>query len=160
VWVYLWCLRRTTGEENGVGFVLGGRRIKIERIARELGVTNRTVGADLRRLQKLGYLQIRRIPYGLVIAVLKSKRGFEGKRSEEGFRSQTRRKFPISSERSEESFREDRKESSEIKERTVGVNKEKRVSSGSASPHRKAGPARKGSSLKPKEYCVDEVIYA
>ena len=80
IWVYLWCVRRITREEKGVGFVLGGSRIKEERIARELGVSKRTVGADLGRLRRFGYVQIRRIPHGLVITVLKSKRGFEDKR--------------------------------------------------------------------------------
>ena len=143
IWVYLWCLRRVTAEHGGLGFVLGGSRIKIERIAEELGISSRSIGADLARLKQGGYLQVRRIPYGLIITVLKSKRGFDKKRSEENFRSEIGRNLPISPERSEENFRADRKKTSDIKEKAVRVSKQKRVSSGEASPHRKNSPSLK-----------------
>ena len=96
IWVRLGCLRRVTAEHGGLGFVLGGSRIKIERIAEELGISSRSIGADLARLKQGGYLQVRRIPYGLIITVLKSKRGFDKKRSEENFRSEIGRNLPIS----------------------------------------------------------------
>lgn|SRR6266850_1005148 len=90
VWVYLWCLRRTTREVDGIGLVLGGTPIKTGRIANELGVTPRSVSTDLAHLRSCGYLATKRVPYGLIITVAKSKRKL--KRSEDSFASQIGRK--------------------------------------------------------------------
>jgi len=159
IWVYLWCLRRTTREKDGLGLVLGGSRIKQSRIARELGVTERTIGTDLARLRKHGYLQIRRIPYGLVITVFKSKRKL--KRSEENFRSQIGRNLPNTDERSEETFRS-RSEGifrNNIEE-AVKSKQKKRENSGSASPHRGGAHAREGNSEKKGKTYLAGVTYA
>ena len=159
IWVYEWCLRRITCEKDGLGFVLGGSRIKVERIARELGVSERSVKTDLARLRTYGYLQIKRIPYGLVITVLRSKRGLKGKRSAGTCISEKCSILPISSERSAETCTAEVQDPALIKEEAVRVNSKKRGSSGSASPHRKSALALRGNSEKSKDYTV-EVSYA
>jgi len=161
IWVFLWCLRRTTTEENGIGKVLGSTRIKLERIAYELGVCERGVQKDLAKLKRHGYVQIRRIPYGLVITVPKSKRGFNAKRKEQTFLSEKGTNVPISSERKEQTFRSGSEGSFRYnREKAVGVNKEKRGNSGSASPHRKASPNPSSNSEKQNQpYVVSEAIY-
>jgi hypothetical protein len=159
IWVFMWCLRRTTVEDNGMGRVLGGSRIKTERIARELGVSARSVHTDLERLKTHDYIKIRRVPYGLVITVLKSKRWLKSKRSEESCRSEIGKILPISNgtsegsclSRSEGSFRNNI-------EKAVRVNREKRENSGSASPHRKS--ARKPEGPEKNNGHFSEDLYA
>lgn len=73
VWVYLWCLDKITDEPGGIGRVLGGAPVKIERISRELHRSQRSVKRDLRRLRSR-YLQLRRTPYGYAIGVLNSQK--------------------------------------------------------------------------------------
>jgi len=158
IWVYEWCLRRTTREKDGFGFVLGGTRIKVERIAQELGVSERTVKSDLARLRKYGYLQIRHIPYGLIITVARSKRGLKGKRSAVTCPPEKCRNLPTSSERSAGTCLVGVQDPALIKEEAVGVSSKKRESSGSASPHRKSAPAPRRDSEKSKDYTV-EVSY-
>jgi hypothetical protein len=157
IWVYEWCLRRITHEKDGLGFVLGGSRIKVGRIARELGVSERSVKTDLARLRTYGYLQIKRIPYGLVITVLRSKRGLNGKRSAGSCLSEKDRNLPISSERSAETCTAEVQEPALIKEEAVGVSSKKRESSDSASPHRKSAPKseRNSEKSKSKDYTVE-----
>jgi len=159
IWVYEWCLRRTTHEKDGLGFVLGGSRIKVGRIARELGVSERSVKTDLARLRKCGYLQIKRIPYGLIITVSRSKRRLGSKRSAGTCLSEKCRNLPISPERSAETCTAEVQEPALIKEEAVGVSSEKRGSSGSASPHRKSAPAPRRDSEKPKDYSAAGVAY-
>ncbi len=71
IWVYLWCLDRITHEQDGVGYVLGGAPVKVEKIAGELDRSPRALRRDLRTLRSR-YLQLRRTPYGYVIHVLNS----------------------------------------------------------------------------------------
>lgn len=162
VWVYLWCLRRITYEKDGLGFVLGGSRIKVERIAKELGMVERSIKSDLARLRKHEYLQIKRIPYGLIITVSRSKRGLGRKRSAETCLSENSEKcrnLPISSERSAETCTAEVQDPALIKEEAVGVSSKRRGSSGSASPHRRSAPAPNRESSKSKS-SFSEVIYA
>jgi len=84
IWTFLWCLDGVTVEKNGVGLVRGGAPVKVERIAKEVGVDDRTIQRELARLEnrpgKLQratgqrYIRCRRTPYGLVIEVLNSKK--------------------------------------------------------------------------------------
>lgn len=159
IWVYEWCLRRTTCEKDGLGLVLGGSRIKVVRLARELGVSERSIKTDLARLRRYGYLQIKRIPYGLIIAVLRSKRGLGSKRSAETRMSGKGRNLPISPERSAETCTAEGQDPALIKEEAVGVSSKKRESIGSASPHRKSASPPRRDSKKQKDYSV-EVSYA
>jgi hypothetical protein len=73
LWLYLWCLDKITREEDGVGHVLGGAPVKIERIAGELGRSQRALRRDFSKLRSR-YLRLRWTPYGYVIAVLNSQK--------------------------------------------------------------------------------------
>jgi hypothetical protein len=75
IWEFLWCLNRITREENGVGLVLGGAPIKLERIVNEMkGSRKETVRLRLKKLVAESYIRVRRTPYGQVIEVLNSKK--------------------------------------------------------------------------------------
>jgi hypothetical protein len=143
IWVFWWCIRRTTNEKNGFGYVLHGSRIKVSRIADELGVSERSVKTDLARLRRGGYIDVRRIPYGLVITVLRSKRWVAANREATSFPSEMGRNLPISRARWAESCPADGQNPAHIKENAFREYSKKRESSGSASPHR--------SSLTPKK---------
>jgi hypothetical protein len=78
VWEYMWTIVRTTKEveRDGQcwGLVRGGAPVKIEEIAAECGWDPRTVRRHLTRLQKGGYLDLKRAPYGLIISVAQSRK--------------------------------------------------------------------------------------
>jgi hypothetical protein len=74
IWVFLWCLDRTTREENGVGFVLGGTVVTSKRIAKELDDVERNIQRQLEHLAAAGYLGIERQQHGQVITVRNSKK--------------------------------------------------------------------------------------
>jgi hypothetical protein len=73
VWLYLWCLDRITYEQDGVGHVLGGSPVKVEKIAEELGRSPRALRRDFKRLRSR-YLHLRWTPFGYVIEVLNSRK--------------------------------------------------------------------------------------
>ena len=58
IWLYLWCLDRITHEQDGIGRVLGGAPVKIEKIAEELGRSPRALRRDFKRLRSR-YLHLR-----------------------------------------------------------------------------------------------------
>lgn len=158
IWVFWWCIRRTTYEKDGVGYVLGGSRVKVARLADELGISERSVRSDLARLRQGGYIEVRRVPYGLVITVLRSKRWVLSKREATSFPSEKGRNLPISGERRAESCPADGQDPAHIKENAVREYKKKRESSGSASPHRSSHTPKKGS-LKPESNHYPETLY-
>ena len=73
VWIYLWCLDKITYEQDGVGHILGGSPVKVEKIAEELGRSPRALRRDLKKLRPR-YLHLRWTPYGYVIQVLNSQK--------------------------------------------------------------------------------------
>ena len=159
IWVFWWCIRRTTYEKDGVGFVLSGTRIKVARIATELGISERSAKTDLARLRTGGYIKIRRVPYGLVITVLRSKRWLTSKRQATSCPSEKGRNLPISAARSAETFPADRQDPAYIKENAVRESSKKRESSGSASPHRSSlSPEKKSPKTETNQY--PESLYA
>lgn len=104
VWEFLWCIDKTTkeyvndyGEARGV--ILGGKPIKAEEIGEDLGEHPETVKKNLRKLQKYGYIDLKRTPYGHVIEVRKSKK-FTKRQSEMTLSGQ--RKNALSDERESE----------------------------------------------------------
>jgi DNA-binding transcriptional ArsR family regulator len=75
IWEFLWLLDAITKERDGVGLVLGGIPVKIERIARDLNGRDReTVRRHLKKLEQAGYIRTRRTPYGQIIEVFNSKK--------------------------------------------------------------------------------------
>lgn len=89
VWTYLWCLDRITREEGAFGVVKGGAPVKAAQIGAELGISDRTVRRDLKRLAG-DYLDLTRTPYGFRIRVLNSRK-FGVWRSATGGRSAVER---------------------------------------------------------------------
>jgi len=74
LWEFLWCIDAITKEKAGVGLVLGGSPIKLERIVADLKADKETVRRHLKNLTVKNYLRMRRTPYGQVIEVLNSKK--------------------------------------------------------------------------------------
>ena len=82
LWEFECLIDKITEEENGWGKVLGGKPISYSEIAKDLGVSERTVAANCRRLEKEGYIRMDLAPHGNKFWVAKSKK-FTWKRSEE-----------------------------------------------------------------------------
>lgn len=77
IWEYMWLIDKMTSiSENGVGLVLGGKPIKLEEIAEEIGKNKFTIRVNLERLKKAGYINLKRTPYGQIISVNKAKKRF------------------------------------------------------------------------------------
>lgn len=78
IWLFLWCISSTTGEEerDGVtwGIVLGNKPVKIDEIAGHFGVERRTVERWIKTLEQHGYIQLERASHGLIFSVRKSKK--------------------------------------------------------------------------------------
>lgn len=79
LWEFIWLVNKVTKEENGIGYVLGGKPIKVEDIKDDLGRSYQTVYRHLRQLEKNGYINIKKAPYGLIITINNSKK-FSNKR--------------------------------------------------------------------------------
>lgn len=77
VWEFMWCIDKITRiDEFGKGWVLGGKPIKLENLADDMGVHRKTVSRNLNKLQRDGYLELKHTPYGIVILVHKAKKRF------------------------------------------------------------------------------------
>jgi DNA-binding transcriptional ArsR family regulator len=74
IWEFLWCIDKTTVEENGVGWVLGKKPVTIEEIAKDLEESWRSVQRHLETLKNHRYIIVIRVSKGIVIGVLKSKK--------------------------------------------------------------------------------------
>lgn len=74
VWQYMWCLDKITKiDDEGFGWVLGGKPIKLEEVK---GVSRDTVSRNLNKLEKTGYLNLIHTPYGISIRVAKAQKRF------------------------------------------------------------------------------------
>jgi len=77
VWEFMWCLDKITKiDEHGIGWVLGGKPIKLEEITKTLGKHKNRVSEHLTRLQDEGYIFKLQAPYGIIITVAKAKKRF------------------------------------------------------------------------------------
>lgn len=86
IWEFMWCLDKITRiDEDGLGWVLGGRPIKVEEIVSGfvrkdgekivgLGGHSNTIERNLRRLEKNGYIKFERSSYGRAILVQKAQK--------------------------------------------------------------------------------------
>jgi hypothetical protein len=78
VWEFMWCLDKITSiSEEGVGVVLGGKPIKLEDIGMEIGKADNTISFNLNKLADSGYINIVRTPYGISLKVMKAKKRFK-----------------------------------------------------------------------------------
>lgn len=76
VWEFMWCLDKITKIDKGLGYVLGGRPIKLKEIADELEKAEVNISRNLHKLEKAGYLSLKTAPYGVLITVHKAKKRF------------------------------------------------------------------------------------
>lgn len=84
IWEFMWCLDKITRtDENGVGWVYGGKPIKRESIRQELGKNISHISENLNKLKDAGYLVITRTPHGLVVGVNKAKKRYSQKATPE-----------------------------------------------------------------------------
>ena len=101
LWEYLWLLDKITSiDESGVGKILGGKPIKRNDISKDLGISERHISIHLKTLEKNGYINILRTPYGFVITINKSSKIFGNKEKLQKVTSQTKREVTKSVKRS------------------------------------------------------------
>ncbi len=74
IWLFLLLIDWVTAEQDGIGLVLGGKPVKVEKIMEVLRLGNRQVRKQIQRLESHGYIRLRRNPYGFSISVTKSKK--------------------------------------------------------------------------------------
>lgn len=83
VWEYMWFIDKVTKvDDKGMGWVLGGKPIKLEEMSKDLETHYMTISSNITKLEKAGYIKKIRTPYGLSIRVVKAKKSF-GKRLSE-----------------------------------------------------------------------------
>ena len=80
VWEFMWLLDKITKiDEDGIGWVLGGKPVTLAQISEDLEIAQNHVSENLTKLKKEGYLEITRTPHGLSIKVAKAKKRFNQK---------------------------------------------------------------------------------
>lgn len=80
VWEYMWCLDKMTSvDEDGIGKVLGGKPVKREELQADIGKAVNHIGDNLLKLQAVGYINLKRTPYGNIITVNKAKKRYHQK---------------------------------------------------------------------------------
>lgn len=80
VWEFMWCLDKITKiDDEQIGWVYGGRPIKLKEISHDIGISEPKVSKNLNKLQREGYLTLLRTPYGLVVKLWKAKKRFNQK---------------------------------------------------------------------------------
>lgn len=78
VWEFMWLIDKVTRiEEDGMGWVLGGKPINLKDIADDLEIHESNVSRNLKKLVDGGYISINRTPYGLQIKVIRAKKNFK-----------------------------------------------------------------------------------
>ncbi|MCJ8008931.1 hypothetical protein ACFFF5_21185 [Lederbergia wuyishanensis] len=80
IWLFLWCVSSTTTEKekDGIvwGIVKGNKPHKLSDLSEIFNVNEKTVRRWLDVLEQHEYIRITRAPYGLILTVKNSKRGF------------------------------------------------------------------------------------
>jgi len=78
VWLYMWLIDHMTSiSEEQVGLVLGGRPVKYEEVAAELGIARNVYCEWVEKLRAYPYIETTRTPYGIVFRVFKAKKRFK-----------------------------------------------------------------------------------
>src|SRR5690606_39402439 len=94
LWLFLWFISSTTNEveKDGVtwGIVLGNKPLKLKEMAEVFDVNEKTIRRWLDDLEKNGYINVNRAPYGLMISVRNSKK-FKRERMDKNVHSQSER---------------------------------------------------------------------
>lgn len=77
VWEFMWCIDKVTRiDEDGTGWVLGGKPIKLSDLAEQMGVSEDTISRNLITLEEEGYIFKTNAPYGIIIKVKQAKKRF------------------------------------------------------------------------------------
>src|SRR3990167_7234316 len=80
VWEFMWCIDHITQiDENGIGWVLGKRPVKLREIKAGQGVTEKAISQNIKKLKREDYIVVIYAPYGLIIGVKKAKKRFNQK---------------------------------------------------------------------------------
>ena len=99
IWLFLWCISSTTTEKekDGIvwGIVKGNQPHKLSDLSEIFEVNEKTVRRWLDVLEQHEYIRITRAPYGLVLTVKNSKRGFL-KRLDKNVQSEIRERTEMS----------------------------------------------------------------
>ena len=78
VWEFMWLLDKITKiDDQELGWVLGGKPIKLREMADDLEVSEITISENLGKLEEAGYIKKITAPYGLSIKVIKAKKRFK-----------------------------------------------------------------------------------
>ncbi len=77
VWLFMWLDDKITKvDENGVGWVLGGKPIIFKEVEAELGISQRTYTRWIAQLEKYPYIKAIRTPTGTSFRVFKAHKTF------------------------------------------------------------------------------------
>lgn len=102
LWLFLWLISSTTNEveKDGVtwGIVLGNKPLKLKEMAEVFDVNEKTIRRWLDDLEKNGYINVNRAPYGLMISVRNSKK-FKRERMDKNVHSRLDKNVHSQSER-------------------------------------------------------------
>ncbi len=85
VWEFMWMLDKVTRvDEDGTGWVLGGKTINLKMIASDLGTHTHTVSENIIKLDNEGYIEKISVHDGLVLKVKKARKKFGRKVESDG----------------------------------------------------------------------------
>src|SRR3990167_3274126 len=77
VWEFMWCLDKITRiDDEGYGWVLGGKPINLEDFTKDLGIHRVNISRHLTSLEEDGYIGTINTPYGIRIWVNKAQKSF------------------------------------------------------------------------------------
>lgn len=80
VWEFMWILDKITKiDEDGMGWVLGGKSIKLSEIKKDLFTHETHISENLNKLKKEGYINLINSGHGLIIQVNKAFKRFSQK---------------------------------------------------------------------------------
>ncbi len=78
VWEFMWCIDHVTKiDDDGFGWVLGGKPINLKDMTDAMGVHYTTVSRNIQKLVREGYIVVSYAPYGIIIKVCKAKKRFK-----------------------------------------------------------------------------------
>jgi hypothetical protein len=78
VWEFMWFIDHITKiDEEGFGWVLGGKPINLKDLTEDMGVHYTTVSRNVQKLVKHGYIMVSYMPYGIIVKVMKAKKRFK-----------------------------------------------------------------------------------
>lgn len=74
IWLFCMFIDKVTKEENGKGYVLGGKPVKYEDFASEMPISQRQYLRMMDTLRDNGYIHTTQTPHGLKVVIHKSKK--------------------------------------------------------------------------------------